>query len=143
MTISQQVGAVKVPNSDLQIPEKFKIQCSSVVAPYRAWNLKIEIFGGLVLLPPASKYQKEFVIRAAALIFRALCRKQSRAAKPKKRLGKDSRSPPAAKSCAANRHGVICFPLRTPNASGTSAKWRGSIKPTKRGSKRICRSVNR
>ncbi|PYL97176.1 MAG: hypothetical protein DMF18_03360 [Verrucomicrobia bacterium] len=47
MTISQQVGAVKVPNSDLQIPEKFKIQCSSVVAPYRAWNLKIEIFWSL------------------------------------------------------------------------------------------------
>jgi hypothetical protein len=131
MTMSQQVGAVKVPNSNVQASLRF----------YCAWILKIEIFLGLVLLPPSSQYQKEFVIPAAALIFRALCRKRSRAAKPKKRSGKDSRSPPAAKFCAANRHGVICFPLRMPSASGTSAKWRGSIRPTKRGSKRTSRSA--
>jgi hypothetical protein len=28
-----------------------------------------------------------------------------------------------------------------PSASGTSAKWRGSIRPTKRGSKRTSRSA--
>ena len=138
MTMSQQVGAVKVPNSNLQIPEKLQ---NSMFKRRCAWNLKIEIFWGLVLLPPSSKYQKEFVIRAAALIFRALCRKQSRAAKPKKRLGKDSRSPLAAKFYAANRHGVICFRPKTRSASGTSAKWRGSIKPTKPGSKRTSRSA--
>src|SRR6266404_25785 len=104
-----------------------------------AWNLKIEIFWGLVLVPPSSKYQKEFVIPTAAFIFRALCRKRSRAAKPKKRSGKDSRSQPAAKFCAANRRGVICFRPKTRSASGTSAKWRGSIRPTKRGSKRTSR----
>jgi hypothetical protein len=102
---------------------------------FGAWRLG---FGGL---PPPSEYQKRFVIPAAANIFRASCRSQFLAAKLVKRSRNDLRSPPAAKFCAPNRPGVICFPPRTPNASGTSARWRASIKRTKRASKPICRLV--
>src|SRR5437870_10343468 len=75
---------------------------------------------------------KEVVKVTTASIFRASCQSQFPAAKLAKQSRSGSRSPLAAKFCAPNRLGVICFPPRTRNANGTSAKWRGWTKRTRR-----------
>src|SRR6266487_5659160 len=151
VAILQQDDWMKAPNSKLQIPGKLQTSKSKERLLSLFWNLRSGIsleLGSLgfgTLLPGLSweRKQKEFVIAAQATIFRASCRNQFPAAKLAKQLRNGSRSPLAAKFCAPNRPGVICFRLRTPNASGTLAKWHWWTKRTRRVSKPICRLVNR
>ena len=90
-----------------------------------------------------ARAQKRLSQSETAAIFRALCRKRSRAAKLESQSRNDSRSPGRAKSCGNTLRAGICFPRRVGNANAT---WRSRlrwIRRTRIASSRTCRSVDR
>ena len=78
-----------------------------------------------------------------AAIFRALCRNRFPAAKPENPSPNGSRLPGRGKSCASTPPGGISCRRRAPSASVTWPNRPKSIRPTRIGSNRTCRSVRR
>ena len=78
-----------------------------------------------------------------AAIFRALCRRRSRAAKLESQSRNGSKSPGRARSCGNMLHADICFLRRAASASATWPSRPKSIRRTRIESSRTCRSVDR
>jgi hypothetical protein len=90
-----------------------------------------------------ARAQKRLSQSETAAIFRALCRKRSRAAKHESRSRNGSRSPGRAKSCGNTLRADICFPQRAPSVSATWPSQPKSTRRTRIESSRTCRSVDR
>ncbi len=94
-------------------------------------------------VPAGAGRQKRLSRGETAAIFRALCRKRSRAAKLESPSRNGSRSPGRAKSCGNMRRAGICFPRRAASASATWPSRPKSTRRTRIGSSRTCRSPDR